>query len=343
MSNFFPFLAQAASGAPLSQQEMGDAMDLLLDGTVGDAEAAAFLAALKVRGETVDEIVAAAKAMRRQAKNVTIKSDIVDTCGTGGDGANTFNISTAAALIAAGAGVRVAKHGNKAASSKSGSSDILGALGVNLVVDERIISRCIDEAGIGFLFAANHHKAIANVASVRKKLGTRTLFNVLGPLTNPAGAKRHVMGVFGKEWLAPLAQALNKLGVTHAWVVHGRDGLDELTTTSQTDVAEVKGGQIKFFSVAPHDAGLNISTFEALRGGTPEQNAAALIRILEGDKNAYRDIAVLNAAAAMIVSGKASDLYEAARMAEKSIDDGSAKKALTRLIDLTNKQATTST
>lgn len=336
MSAFAKFVTLAANGEPLSKTQMQSAMTLLLQGDASEAQAAAFLAALKVRGETIDEIVAAALAMRQEATRITITSDAVDTCGTGGDGANTYNISTAAALIAAGAGIPIAKHGNKAASSKSGSSDILSALGVNLQASPQTITKCIDDAGIGFLFAAFHHKAVANVASVRTKLGTRTLFNVLGPLTNPAGAKRHIMGVFSENWLHPLAGALNELGVTHTWVVHGSDGLDELTTTGKSHVVEVKEGKITAFDIHPDDAGLTVGSIDELRGGTPKENADALKRVLDGEKNAYRDIAVLNAAAAIIVGGKTANLKDAAKMAQTSIDDGHARNALARLVALTN-------
>ncbi|MEO0878890.1 MAG: anthranilate phosphoribosyltransferase, partial [Pseudomonadota bacterium] len=221
---------------------MAQAMALLLEGAASGEEAAGFLMALRARGETVGEITAAARAMRDKALKVATERDVVDTCGTGGDGAGTYNISTAAALVAAGAGAAIAKHGNKAASSKSGSSDVLAALGINLAASPQQISACIDKAGVGFMFAAAHHKAVAHVADVRKKLGVRTLFNLLGPLTNPAGAKRQLMGVFSKDLVRPLAEALMVLGARSAWVVHGSDGLDEITTTGETFVAAVEGG-----------------------------------------------------------------------------------------------------
>ena len=339
MNSFKEYLLQAASGTPLSQSAMAQAMNQLLTGDVSDTEAAAFLAALKVRGETIDEIVAAAETMRAPAVPVECPRDVVDTCGTGGDGANTFNISTAAAIIAAGAGVKIAKHGNKAASSKSGSSDVLSELGINLKANPNVISECIEDAGIGFLFAAYHHKAVANVASVRKKLGTRTLFNLLGPLTNPAGAKRHLMGVFAPTLMEPMAGALLKMGATKAWVVHGADGLDEISISGETHVSEVNDDSIRTFTITPEDAGLKRHPINEIRGGDPVENAAALNNILSGEKNAYREIAVLNAAAAILIADKAENLQDAARKAETSIDSGRARLALENLIKISNQSA----
>jgi anthranilate phosphoribosyltransferase len=337
MSAFTPHLARAVSGSALSAAEMRAAMDALFSGEASEVEVAGFLAALRARGETVEEIAAAAQAMRAHALKVDAPDDVIDTCGTGGDGAGTYNISTASALIAAGCGVRVAKHGNKSASSKCGSSEVLEALGVKLDISPAAIARCIEEANVGFMFAALHHPAMKHVAPVRKALGVRTLFNALGPLSNPAGAKRQVMGVFSRELVRPIAEVMPHLGVTSAWVVHGSDGLDELTTTGPSHVASLENGAVTEFEVTPEEAGLVRAKPEDLTGGDPSENAAALWRLLEGEKGAYRDIAVLNAAAALIVAGKAESLDAAARLAERSIDTGAAKAALAKLVECSNR------
>ncbi len=343
MTAFRPFIQIASSGRALNAAEMQDAMGLLLKGEASDIEAAGFLMALRARGETVEEIVAAATVMRDMAVPVDAPDSAVDTCGTGGDGAGTYNISTAAALVAAGAGVPVAKHGNKAASSKSGSSDVLAALGVNLHAKPAQIARCIDEANVGFMFAPAHHAAVANVAPVRTALGVRTLFNLLGPLSNPARAKRQVMGVFDKSLVAPLANTLLKLGSTRAWVVHGSDGLDELTTTGESFVAEVKDGAVTTFTISPQDAGLPLAEAQALVGGAPDENGEAIRALLDGgairaDLAAYRDIVVLNAAAAILVGGKAQTILEGAQLAVEAIDSGKAKAALNALVLLSNEE-----
>ncbi len=336
MSSFTPHLQRATSGAPLSADEMRAAMNALFSGEASDIEIAGFLAALRARSETVEEIAAAAMTMRDHALKVDAPDDVIDTCGTGGDGAGTYNISTAAALIVAGCGVKVAKHGNKALSSKSGSSEVLEELGVKLDIPPAKIARCIQDANVGFMFAALHHKAVGHVAAARKGLGVRTMFNVLGPLSNPAGAKRQVMGVFARDLVRPIAEVMPLLGMTRAWVVHGSDGLDELTTTGASHVAELKDGEVTEFDVTPEDAGLDRASAADLAGGDPSENAAALWRLLEGEKSAYRDIAVLNAAAALIVAGKADTLDAAARMAEKAIDSAAAMGALQRLVELSN-------
>lgn len=336
MSSFTPHLARATSGTPLTRSEMRDAMNALFSGEASDIEIAGFLCALRARGETIEEIATAARTMREHALKVDAPDDVVDTCGTGGDGAGTYNISTAAALIVAGAGVRVAKHGNKSASSKSGSSEVLEAMGVKLDIPPAQITRCITDANVGFMFAALHHKAVGHVVTARKALGVRTMFNVLGPLSNPASAKRQVMGVFARDLVKPIAEVMPLLGVTDAWVVHGEDGLDELTTTGTTYVAAVKDGDVREFEVTPESAGLSRAKPTDLAGGDPAENAAALHALLEGEKSAYRDISVLNAAAALIVSGKADNLNDAARLAEKSIDSGAAKTSLDNLVRFSN-------
>ena len=336
MSAFAALLSEVEHGRALSRADMRRAMDLLLENAVAEDEIAAFLLALKRRGETVEEIVAAAEAMRAKALRVTAPPGAIDTCGTGGDGAGTYNISTAVALIVGGCGVAVAKHGNRSASSRSGSSDVLAALGVNLEATPAVIERCIRDAYVGFMFAAYHHRAVAHVAAVRRRLGVRTLFNVLGPLANPAGATRQLMGVYDAALTTPIAEALAALGAEHAWVVCGADGLDELTTTAESFVAETKVGGVRTFVVKPEDAGLPRATPTDLKGGDPADNAAALRRLLDGERGPYRDIAILNAAAALIVAGRTTDLADGARRAARSIDDGAAAHALSRLVAISN-------
>ena len=336
--SFLPFLNIAASGRPLTETEMQNAIQLMLEGKVTDTEAAGFLMALRARGETVEEITAAAGVMRDKALPIEAPLGAIDTCGTGGDGADTFNISTAVAIVAAGCGLPVAKHGNKAASSQSGSSDVLTALGVNIHATPSQISRCLKEAGVGFMFAAAHHKAVAHVASVRSALKVRTLFNILGPLTNPAGAKRQLLGVYDKERTEPLANALLQLGTTDAWVVHGEDGLDEITTTGKTFVAAIKDGAVRSFTVTPEDAGLERAASQDLKGGDAAHNADAIRRLLAGEKGPHRDIVVLNSAAATIIGGKAKTLEEGARLAESAIDNGAASKVLNALVQHSNEK-----
>ncbi|MEL6112488.1 MAG: anthranilate phosphoribosyltransferase [Pseudomonadota bacterium] len=338
MSNpFTPYLRRASNGETFGERDMQAAIDAILAGSVSDVETAGFLMALRARGETIEEIIGAARAMRAAATPVTTPHDVIDTAGTGGDGAATYNISTAAALIAAGAGAKVAKHGNRAASSLSGSSDVLAAAGVNLSASPKTISACIDQAGVGFMFAAFHHKAVAQVAGVRKALGIRTLFNLLGPLTNPAGARRQLMGVFDETLLTPLANALRALGGTHGWVVHGMDGLDELSISGPSQVCAFTPEGTSTFEVTPGDAGLAIHPIEAIKGGTPEENHKALVQLLDGEKNAYRDVAVLNAAAALVVGGLADTLEDGAHRAANAIDKGKARAVLAQLVALSQR------
>lgn len=340
MSDFKSLLAAVKSGAALTQPEMRLAMDALLNNEVEEQDIADFLLALRARGETVDEIIAAAEAMRARALPVVAPKGAIDTCGTGGDGAGTFNISTAVAMIVAGCGVPVAKHGNRAASSRSGSSEVLAALGVNINAPPETISRCIEKAGVGFMFAAYHHRAVAHVATVRKKLGVRTIFNVLGPLANPAGARRQLMGVFDAALTRPLASALGALGAERAWVVSGSDGLDELTTTGVSYVAELRDGVVREFEVSPEDAGLPRAAPECLKGGTPDENADAFRRLLAGERGPYRDIAILNAAAALVIADATQTLRDGAEMAAQSIDEGRARNALALLIAISNETST---
>jgi len=334
-ADFKALLARVANGERLDERDAAAAFDAMMSGDATPAQMGGFLMALRVRGETVEEITGAARTMRAKALHVEAPPGAIDTVGTGGDGAGTFNISTAAALVVAGCGVPVAKHGNRNFSSKSGSADILGALGVNIDADPAVVERAIREAGIGFLMAPRYHSATRHVAPTRVELGTRTIFNLLGPLSNPAGARRQLVGVFSAHWVKPVAEVLGRLGSEHAWVVHG-EGLDELTTTGTSLVAELKGGKVTSFEVTPEQAGLPRATLADIKGGDPTANAARLRALLEGEHGALRDIVLLNSAAALIVAGKARDLKEGVALAAKSIADGAARRALDRLIAITN-------
>ena len=298
-------------GNSLSEQEMMNAMTQVMGGKVSDIQLAAFLTALQVKGETVPEIVGAAKVMRDKAEKIKVNSsNIIDTCGTGGDGADTFNISTAVAFVVAGAGVTVAKHGNRAVSSKSGSADVLQCLGVNIDAPLRTIERCIEEVGIGFLFAPLMHKAMKHAVGVRKELGFRTFFNLLGPLTNPANANSQILGVFDSKWVNPLAEVLRDLGSKHAMIVHGFDGLDEITLTSETQISELRNGNITNYALNPKKFGYSLCSSEDLRGGVPEINAKIIRDILKGEKGCKTDIILLNAGAAIYVAGKAETIKQ---------------------------------
>lgn len=336
MSDLKPYLARIADGASLSEPEAEAAFEVLMSGAATPAQIGAFLMALRVRGETVSEITAAARIMRAKATKVEAPGDAIDTCGTGGDGAGTYNISTAAALVAAACGVTVAKHGNRAMSSKSGTADVLAELGVNLDVTPETIARALREAHIGFLFAQRHHNAMKFVSPVRQELGQRTIFNLLGPLSNPAGAKRQLIGVFAHKWIVPLAETLARLGSERAWVVHGSDGLDEITTTGVTYVAQLKGGAVTTFEVVPEDAGIKRAKSEELTGGDVSVNAAALRTLLHGRGGPYRDIVVLNAAAALVIAEKADNLKDGAALALDAIMSGKAAKTLAALVAITN-------
>ena len=330
---------KVADAKTLSEDEMRTALEIMTDGHATHSQMGAFLMALRVRGETVEEITGAAQMMRAKMLRVTAPDGAVDIVGTGGDAHGTFNVSTCSSLVAAGAGLKIAKHGNRSVSSLAGASDVLSALGIKLDVPRETTERAIREAGVGFLFAPNHHPAMKNWAPVRAELGVRTIFNLLGPISNPAGVKRQIVGVFSWQWVEPIAHVLNKLGVDHVWVVHGHDGLDELTTTGSTDVAEVKDGKVTVFEVTPQDAGLPPAKLSDLKGGDPKTNAAAITALLDGKKGPFRDIVLLNTAAALIVGGKAANLIEGVAMAEKSIDSGAAKAALEKLIAITNGNA----
>jgi anthranilate phosphoribosyltransferase len=294
------------------------------------------LMALRVRGETVDEITGAVAAMRARMLTVVAPEGAVDVVGTGGDASGSYNISTCAAFIVAGAGVPIAKHGNRALSSRSGAADVLGALGVKIDLTPSEITRCIYEAGIGFMFAPAHHPATKNVAATRLELGTRTIFNLLGPLSNPAGVKRQMIGVFSRHWVEPLAQVAKNLGAERIYVVHGSDGLDEITTSGPSYVAELNNGAVRTFELNPEELGLKKAKPESLRGGDAEANASALRSVLQGKDGAYRDIAVLNAAAALVVAGRAENLKDGVAVAKKSIDSGDAESRLERLVSISN-------
>src|SRR5712675_3479422 len=298
-------IGQVASGATLSREMAYEAFDSMMSGEVTPAQIGALLMGLRVRGETVDEITGAVTAMRAKMLTVAAPDDAIDVVGTGGDASGSFNISTCAAFIVAGAGVPVAKHGNRALSSRSGAADVLAALGVKIELAPDAVGRCISEAGIGFMFAPAHHPAMKNVGPTRVELGTRTIFNLLGPLSNPAGVKRQMVGVFSRQWVEPLAQVLKNLGAEAVWVVHGSDGLDEITTAGVTHVAALENGAVRTFEITPEEAGLPRVKPEALRGGEAKQNAQALSDVLKGKKGAFRDVAVLNAAAGLMVAGRA--------------------------------------
>jgi anthranilate phosphoribosyltransferase len=324
-------------GNDLTEDEMVSSMTEIMEGEVTDSHLAAFLTALHMKGETVAEIVGAARVMRAKAEKLNIKSTpLVDTCGTGGDGADTFNISTASALVTAGAGVNVAKHGNRAVSSRSGSADVLKCLGVNLDANLATVQRCVDEAGLGFLFAPLMHKAMKHAGGVRKELGFRTIFNLLGPLTNPANAQAQVLGVFDVKWVQPLAEVLRDLGCSRALVVHGSDGLDEITLTGVSQVAELKIGEVTSYSLDPGELGFEYCASDDLKGGTPEENAAIIQEILNGEKGPRRDIVVLNSAAAIYVAGKADSLDLGVQLAVNSIESGKARDKLEDLCRITN-------
>ncbi|MFP4002984.1 MAG: anthranilate phosphoribosyltransferase [Alphaproteobacteria bacterium] len=337
-----PFLARISEGHKLSAGETEDAVGRMMSGEADPYQISAFLMGLRMRGEQVSEIIGGARALRARVLAVEPVPGAIDTCGTGGDARGTYNISTAAAFVAAGCGVPVAKHGNKAATSKSGSSDVLSSLGVAIDLDPEHIRRCVVTCGIGFMPAPMHHAAMKHVAPVRAALSpVRTLFNLLGPLSNPAGARCQVLGVFSDRWLEPMAEALRELGTERAWVVHGSDGLDELTTTGPSHVAELAEGAVRSFTVTPEDAGLAPAHPEDLRGGTPEENALALRAVLDGTPGPYRDIVILNAAAALIVAGRAGSLEEGAALAAEAIDSGKARRTLDALTALSREKKQT--
>lgn len=336
--DFKKTIAELADGNILSRAQARDAFLYMMNGDATGPQIGAFLMALRVRGEKLDEITGAVEAMRSKALSIKAPDGAVDTCGTGGDTAGTYNISTAAAIVLAACGVPVAKHGNRAVSSKSGSADVLETLGINIDANMLIVKRCLDELGISFLMATRHHSAARHVGPARASLGTRTIFNLIGPLSNPADTKYQVIGVFDQKWNRPMAEVLGTLGSEHVWVVTGSDGLDEITITGETHVAEYKDGILSEFTICPEDAGLERAKMAEIKGGDAEYNADAIIALLNGEKNAYRDIVLLNTAAALLVSGNAKDLKDGAQIAAKAIDSGKAKAKLDAWIELSNQE-----
>src|SRR5437588_6626724 len=336
MDDFKTLIGKVATGATLAREEAANAFDRMMSGEATPSQMGGLLMGLRIRGETVDEITGAVTTMRAKMTKVAAPPEAIDVVGTGGDASGSYNISTCAAFIVAGAGIPVAKHGNRALSSRSGAADVLGALGVKIDLRPDEITRCIYEAGIGFMFAPAHHPAMKHVGPTRVELGTRTIFNLLGPLSNPAGVKRQMVGVFSRQWIEPLAQVLKNLGSEGAWVVHGSDGLDEITISGPTYVAALENGKVTTFEIKPEDIGLSPSKPEQLRGRDAESNAAAVMDVLKGKKGAFRDVALMNAAAGLIVAGLANDLKQGFALATKSIDSGEAEGRLDRLIAVSN-------
>lgn len=337
MESFKPLIGKVATGARLTRGEAQAAFDAMLSGEVTPSQMGAFLMALRVRGESVDEITGAVTAMRAKMLKVEAPAGAMDIVGTGGDGAGSYNVSTLAAILVAACGVPVAKHGNRAASSQSGSSDVLGALGVGIGIAPSMVEACIREAGVGFMMAQTHHAAMRHVGSVRSELGTRTIFNILGPLSNPADVRRQLVGVFSRAWLEPMAEVLRNLGTERAWLAHGCDGLDEMTTTGPTYIAALEKGEIRTFEVTPEEAGLTRASGEGLKGADPAHNAAALRAVLDGAPSPYRDIAVFNAAGALVVAGRTQTLKEGAGMAAQAIVSGRARATLESLVRVSNR------
>jgi anthranilate phosphoribosyltransferase len=328
-----------AARGTLDEGEATRVFTAFMDGTVSPVRMAAILTAIALRTPSVGEIVGGARALRSHVVAVTAPEGAIDLCGTGGDNQSTLNVSTAVSLVVAAAGVPVAKHGNRAMSSRTGAADVLEALGVALALKKDGAEACLKEAGICFLFAQAHHPAMRHVGPVRKELGFRTLFNLLGPLANPAGVKRQLLGVYDAAWLEPLARTLQLLGAEKAWVVHGSDGLDEITITGTTSVVALERGTIRSFQVAPEDAGLDRAPLTAIKGSTPQENAAAIRALLAGARNAFREIVLLNAAAALIIADRAGTLREGAALAAKTLDGGDAAHTLERLAEVSRRFA----
>jgi len=336
MDDLKSIIGKVATGASLSREEAASAFDSMMSGEATPSQMGGLLMALRVRGETVDEITGAVSAMRAKMLRVDAPSDAIDIVGTGGDGSGSVNVSTCAAFIVSGAGIPVAKHGNRALSSRSGAADVLTALGVKIDLKPDHVGRCVKEAGIGFMFAPAHHPSMKNVGPTRVELATRTIFNLLGPLTNPAGVRRQMVGVFSRQWVQPLAQVLKNLGSDAAWVVHGSDGLDEITLTGPTFVTALENGQVRSFEISPDDAGLPHAHGESLRGGDADANAVALRSVLDGKPSPFRDVALFNAAAALVVAGKVKNLKEGVALGAQSLDSGAAATRLKQLIAVSN-------
>ena len=336
MTDFNNILSKVSSKGGLSNEESYFSFNYILEGKASEKQIEKFLLSLRERGEKIDEITAATRVMREKSFKVSVPDSAIDTCGTGGSGSGKYNISTAASLVAAGAGAVIAKHGNRALSSKSGSSQVLEELGVKLNIEPKKITECIEKSNIGFMFAPNHHPAMRYVGPVRQRLKVRTIFNILGPLSNPANVKKQLIGVFDKKWLEPMVKTLKSLGSHRALLVNGSDGFDELTTTGVSHVAELNEGNIKTYEINPEKLGLKLSKFDDLIGGDPKQNAKKIINLLEGEKGPYRDIVLLNSAAALYVDGKVKNLKDGISMSENSIDNGNAKIALDNLVRASN-------
>lgn len=337
MNAFKPFLAKIAADARLSRADARDAFSIVLRGEATQAQLGAFLMGLRIRGESVEEIIGGVEAMRAAMAPVEASASAIDIVGTGGDGAGTYNVSTLAAIVVAGCGVEVAKHGGRAASSRSGASDVLAELGVRVGVAPQEAASCLRETGICFMAAPTHHPALRHAANARGELGMRTIFNLLGPLCNPARVTRQLIGVYSTDWLRPLASALDRLGTKRAWLACGGDGLDEITTTATTNVVALENGTLRAFEIAPEDAGLSRASPRDLTGGDPAHNARALRAVLDGARNAYRDISVLNAAAALVVAGRAETLREGAALAAEALDSGAARAKLDALVRVSNR------
>lgn len=337
MSDFKSYIAKAVTGTPLTKADSKAAFDIMMSGSATPAQIGGFLMALRVRGEAVAEIAGAVESMRSKMIPVDAPAGAIDIVGTGGDQSGSYNVSSCAAIVVAGAGVPVAKHGNRALSSRSGAADTLAELGINIEADPQTISQCIHEAGLGFMFAPMHHSSMRHVGPARVELGTRTIFNLLGPLANPAGVKHQLVGVFSRDWVLPIANVLKELGSENVWVVYG-DGLDEMTTAGTSNIAALQNGEITEFEITPEEVGLKRVAFDELKGGDAQHNAAALLRVLEGEAGAYRDIVLLNAGAALVIAGKAKDIKEGIALAAHSIDSGAAKAKLDKLIAVSNCQ-----
>jgi len=336
MLDFSSILAKLSDGSSLTIEQSEATFEQIMSGGVDPMQLSAFLMALRVRGETVEEIIGGAKVLRNRVLTLNAPAQAVDTCGTGGDGIGTYNISTAAAIVTAAAGAVVAKHGNRSVSSKSGSADVLKALGASFDIEVADHEESLKKFGFTFMFAPSHHHAMKHVAPVRSALKLRTIFNLIGPLSNPAKTRNQILGVYDKRWVRPMAEVLQALGSDHVWVVHGEDGLDELTVTGKTLVAELKGGTITEFEVHPRDAGLPLSSLESLKGGEAEENARAITALLNGETSSYRDIVVFNSAAALLVSGVVENLVQGAKRASAAIDSGKARILLDDWIKFTN-------
>ena len=336
MADLKPLIAKVANGTALSRAEARAAFNVMMSGEATPAQIGGLLMALRVRGETVDEITGAVEIMREKMLRVEAPAGAIDIVGTGGDASGSYNISTCAAFVAAGAGLKVAKHGNRALSSKSGAADVLLALGVKLDIPPDVISHCIAEAGLGFMFAPAHHSSMKHVGPSRVELGTRTIFNLLGPLSNPASVRRQVTGVFSKAWVEPLASVLKNLGCEACWICHGEGGFDEIVPSGTSWISELKDGAIRSFEVTPEAAGLPRSTAEQLKGADAAHNADALRHVLAGKPSAFRDAAVMTAGAALVVAGKSGDLKSAVAMAQAAIDGGAAEAVLTKLVRVSN-------